>query len=136
MILIDANVFMYAAGRAHPHKLPSWRFLQKAARGEHEVAVDAEVLQEILHRYRSIRRWRDGKRVYDMVRTIVPMVVPIGVEVLDIARALLDRYPGLGARDGLHAAVCLHVGVPGFCSFDTDFDGIQGVRRVEPAALV
>lgn len=136
MILIDANVFMYAAGKAHAHKAASWRFLQKAACGACDVAVDAEVLQEILYRYRSIGRWEDGRRVYDLVRTIVPAIVPIGAEVLDIARALLDRHAGLGARDALHAAVCLRLGVPDFCSFDTDFDGIQGVRRIEPAALL
>ncbi len=136
MILVDANVFMYAAGQTHPHKSQSWRFLQKAARGECEIAVDAEVLQEILYRYRSIGRWQDGRRVYDMVRTIVPTVIPIDSEVLDVARALLDRYSRLGARDALHAAVCHHLGVTVFCSFDTDFDGIHGIRRIEPDAVV
>jgi predicted nucleic acid-binding protein len=53
MILVDANVFMYAAGAEHPHKAPSRIFLEKVAGGEIEAALDAEVLQEILHRYRA-----------------------------------------------------------------------------------
>jgi predicted nucleic acid-binding protein len=53
VILIDANIFMYAAGAEHPHKEPSRMFLEQVARGEVDAALDAEVLQEILHRYRA-----------------------------------------------------------------------------------
>ena len=56
MILVDANVFMYAAGAPHKHKLASVNFLHDAARLRHECCLNAEVLQEILHRYQSIGR--------------------------------------------------------------------------------
>ncbi len=56
MILLDANIFMYAGGASHPNKAPSLALLEGVARGEREAAVDAEVLQEILHRYRAIQR--------------------------------------------------------------------------------
>ncbi len=134
MILIDANVFMYAAGATHPNKAPSAAFLRAIARGERSAAVDAEVLQEILHRYRAIRRWEDGKSVFDLARRIVPIVVPITAEVLDEARGLLDEHPSLMARDALHAAVVRVVDSEAFCSFDRDLDGIEGVTRVEPDA--
>jgi predicted nucleic acid-binding protein len=49
LILIDANIFMYAAGAGHHHKMPSADFLGRVALGEIDAAVDAEVLQEILH---------------------------------------------------------------------------------------
>ncbi len=77
MILIDANVFMYAAGAPHPHRDPSGEYLAQVARGEHEVAIDAEIPQEILHRCRSINRWEQGNAIYDLVRTAVPRVIPI-----------------------------------------------------------
>ncbi len=32
MILIDANIFMYAAGAEHPYKEPSRKFLERVAR--------------------------------------------------------------------------------------------------------
>ena len=51
MILVDSNVLMYAAGRPHPHKKASVTFLRAVARGDIEATVDAEVLQEVLHRY-------------------------------------------------------------------------------------
>jgi hypothetical protein len=62
VILIDANVIMYAAGANHPHKRPSVALLERVAAGEVEATVDAEVLQEILHRYRAIGRWEDATR--------------------------------------------------------------------------
>jgi hypothetical protein len=132
MILLDANIFMYAAGSDHPAKAPSLNLLGRIARGEVEAAVDAEVLQEILHRYRALSRWDDGKTVFDLARRIVPVVIPVTAEVVDAARRLLDRYPNLMARDALHAATCLLGGAPNFCSYDKDFDGIAGITRLEP----
>lgn len=132
MILVDANIFMYAAGAGHPNKDASLRFLQRVSHGVENAVVDAEVLQEILHRYRSLGRWDDGKEVYDLVRRIVPVVVPIDELVMDRARSLLDADRVIMARDALHAAVVLEKELKAICSFDRDFDRIRGVRRVEP----
>jgi uncharacterized protein len=132
MILIDANIFMYAAGAAHPHKTPSVRLLERVARGEVAATINAETLQEILHRYRAIKRWSDGRRVYDLARQLFPSVVPITAEMLDGARALLDQHPALMARDALHAAVVMHEGLDAICSYDRDFDAITAMSRIEP----
>lgn len=132
MILVDANILMYAAGADHPNKKPSIGFLERVVRGEIEAVIDAETPQEILHRYRALRRWDDGKAVYDLARQIFTEVLPITADVLDRARSLLDRYPNLMARDGLHAAVVEVHGLAGLCSFDKDFDQIDSIRRIEP----
>ncbi|MBV8199309.1 MAG: type II toxin-antitoxin system VapC family toxin [Acidobacteria bacterium] len=132
MILVDANVFMYAAGVPHPYKTPSARFLVRVARGEVEASVDAEVLQEILHRYRAMGRWEDGRRVYESARRIVPVTFPVTIELVDAARELLDLNAGLTVRDAIHAAVVVHSGAEAICSYDRDFDRVAGLRRVEP----
>ena len=132
MILIDANILMYAAGAAHPHKAPSARLLERVARGEVAATINAETLQEILHRYRAIKRWNDGRQVYDLARQLFPSVVPISAELLDRARALLDLHPALMARDALHAAVVMHEGLDAICSYDRDFDVITTMSRIEP----
>jgi predicted nucleic acid-binding protein len=132
MILIDANILMYAAGALHPHKGPSARLLERVARGEVAATINAETLHEILHRYRAIKRWKDGRQVYDLARQLFPNVVPISVEMLDRARELLDHHPALMARDALHAAVVLHEGLEAICSYDRDFDGIPNLARIEP----
>jgi predicted nucleic acid-binding protein len=132
LILIDANIFMYAAGAEHSHKMPSVAVLRRIALGEIDAAVDAEVLQEILHRYRAIRRWEEGREVYALARRIVPLVVAITDQVVDRARDLLDGDARLGARDALHAAVVFDRGMKGVCSYDRDLDRVVGLRRFEP----
>jgi predicted nucleic acid-binding protein len=136
LILIDANIFMYAAGAEHRHKMASAELLNQVALGEIDAAVDAEVLQEILHRYRAIRRWQDGREVYALARRIVPLVVAITDDVVDRARDLLDEEPGLSARDALHAAVALGRGMSAICSYDRDLDQIAGLQRIEPPAAI
>ena len=135
MILLDANIIMYAAGVPHPHKAPSAALLERIARGEVDAALDAEVLQEILHRYRAIRRWKDGRRVYDLARRSVVTVFPITADVTDRARAIMDDHPKLMARDALHAAVCRVAGAEAICSYDTDLDVVEWLRRVEPPGV-
>jgi len=132
VILVDANILMYAAGAAHPHKQPSVRLLERIAAGEVEATIDAETLQEILHRYRLIKRWAEGRAVYDLAREIFPDVIPVTSTVLDRARRLLDGDATLMARDALHAAVVMEEGLRGIYTYDRDFDRIKGVRRLEP----
>ena len=56
MIFVDSNIPMYLVGAEHPNKDGARRLLEQCiARGERLVA-DAEVLQEILHRYVAINR--------------------------------------------------------------------------------
>lgn len=136
MVLIDANVFMYAAGTTHPNKAPSTAFLDKAARGEIDAAVDAEVLQEILHRYRAIDRWLQGRQVYDSTRRIIPTVISITERITDSARYLMDVHENLGARDALHVAVYNSEAAESWCSFDRDFDAVPGLVRKEPGSYL
>jgi predicted nucleic acid-binding protein len=135
VILIDANILMYAAGKDHPAKEPSARLVRQVARGGVDVCLDAEVLQEIPHRYWGIKRPADGKRVYDSARRLIPEVLPITAPIVDRARTLLDLYPHLSARDALHSAVVLEHILGGICSFDGDFDQVDGVVRFLPEQL-
>ncbi|MBM4193081.1 MAG: type II toxin-antitoxin system VapC family toxin [Gemmatimonadetes bacterium] len=134
MKLVDTNILMYAAGEEHANKAASVALLERIARGQDDATIDAEVLQEVLHRYRAIGRWAEGKRVYDMARVIFPVVLPITVKVMDRARLVMDRRMGMMARDALHAAVVLTEKLDGIYSYDTDLDGIPGVERLVPGA--
>jgi len=60
---IDANVPMYAVGAEHPLKAPCLRVLESIARGELRAVTDAEVLQELLHRYTALGRRREAVEV-------------------------------------------------------------------------
>ena len=131
-MLIDANILMYAAGAAHPNKAPSLRLLERIAAGQVEASLGAHTLHELLHRYRAIERWDDGRRVYDFARQLFPSVIPVTAEVLDRARRLLDHDGTLMVRDALHAATAIESTSGAICSYDRDLDRIRGVRRQEP----
>jgi predicted nucleic acid-binding protein len=133
LILVDANVLMYAAGAAHAHKAASVGLLRRVADGSLDAALDAEVLQEILQRYRALGRWSEGRLVFDAARSVFSVVLPVTSEVLDVARQLLDEHAHLMARDALHASVVKHHELEGICSFDRDFDRLPWLTRVEPA---
>jgi len=119
VILVDSDIFMYAAVREHPHRAASVGFLSKVADGT------IKVLQEISHRYTSIKRREDGRVVYDSARVLFPEVLPVTAEVVDCARRLLDGDAGVGARDAVHAHAVEVSGLKGICSFDRDFDRIR-----------
>lgn len=136
MILLDANILMYAGGAAHAHKADCLALLAVIAEGRVDAAMDVEVLQEILHRYRAIGRSDLGFKIYEMARTIVPEFIPICLADVDVARDLMRADPGLTARDGLHAAVCLRVGCEAFCTYDRDFERVPALRRTEPAGVL
>ena len=74
MMLIDSNIFMYAAGVDHPNKKSSLQVLQQVVRGAVAGCTSVEILQEILHRYRSIDRWQDGKKVFETAKIIAKIV--------------------------------------------------------------
>jgi len=99
VILLDANILMYAAGAAHSNKAPSAAYLRRVAGGEVDAALDAEALQEILHRYRAIGRWHQGRQVYDAARRLFSTIIPVDADVLDIARRWTrTRLSVLGMR--------------------------------------
>jgi hypothetical protein len=138
--LVDSNIFMYATGREHPFKKRAAAFLEKVAEGVVEAAIDAEVLQEILHRYYALDRGTEGGMVYDTARILFPEVLAVTGEVMDAARQLMDAdlhasmdaRRRLMARDALHAAVVRVYGLESITTFDRDFEAIAGLRRVEP----
>jgi predicted nucleic acid-binding protein len=50
VIFIDSNVPMYLVGEAHPLKTESQILLERLVAAGQRLVIDAEVLQEILHR--------------------------------------------------------------------------------------
>ncbi len=130
MILIDSNVLMYSSGADHPNKAPAVHFLKRVAAGEIEANVDAEVLQEIMHRYLALHRWKEGRQVYNLARKLFPEALAITGAVMDNAKRLADDDPDISARDAVHAAVVATYQLEGIYTFDKDFDNIPGCCRV------
>lgn len=130
MIFIDSNVPMYIVGAAHPNKELARRLLERAVVDGERMVTSAEVFQEILHRYVSIRR-RDAIRpAFEALLRVVDEVFPVNFVDTERARDLVLEGESVSARDALHVAVMKRERVDRILSFDTGFDGVPGIQRV------
>jgi uncharacterized protein len=132
MVFIDSNIPMYVAGREHPLRDPSRRFLQAVRAGRIQACTSTEVLQEILYRYSALRRLDLAGTAYDLFVQICPAVLPVTLADTDRAKDLLVGHPDAGARDAIHAAVMLNNQIDRIASFDAGFDRLPGIQRVAP----
>jgi predicted nucleic acid-binding protein len=133
---IDANVPIYAAGRPHPLKAHCVDVLALAAEHPERFITDAEVLQELLHRYLAPERWQAGAPVLAAFASLMAgRTEPVIAQDVMAAAKLAGEAPGVSARDVLHAAVMVRVGCHRVISADRDFDRIPGLQRLDPAEV-
>lgn len=130
MILIDSNVPMYLIGAAHPHKVDAQRVLERLVSDRERLVTDAEVLQEILHRYAAIDRRDAIQPAYDLLLAVVDEVLPIDRASTERAKDIVMGRRRLSARDALHIAVMEQHGIGRILSFDSGFDGLPGITRL------
>ena len=130
MIFVDSNIPMYLVGAEHPHRTESQILLERLTAAGQQLVTDAEVLQEILHRYISIDRRNTIDRAFDVLLKTVDDV--FAVEEADVLRAaeIAQHRGSFSARDAVHIAVMEHHGVRSILSFDADFDRWPGLRRI------
>ncbi len=130
MILVDSNVPMYLVGAPHPHKADAQRLLERAITDGIRLVTDAEVLQEILHRYVAIARRDAIQPAFDALLAVVEEVFPITERDVQRARHFVLGSPRISARDAIHLAVLEHHEIEQILSFDRGFDGFPGVTRI------
>ena len=121
---------MYLVGTPHPHKTDAERLLAKLVADRQRLVSDAEVFQEILHRYTAINRRDAIQPAFDALLGIVDQVLPIDLKVADRAKQIVLAYRNVSARDGVHLAVMQHYAIQRILSFDSGFDGFPGVTRL------
>jgi uncharacterized protein len=130
MILVDSNIPMYLIGAPHPNKEAARRALEETIAANESLCSDAEVLQEILHRYTSIRRPEKIDVALAALLALVDVVFPIDRTDVERARRLLATTPNLSARHAIHISVMQGRDIGRVLTFDTGFDGIPGIVRV------
>ena len=130
MILVDSNIPMYLIGSAHPNKETARRRLEEMVAAGESVCTDAEVLQEILHRYTAIRRPQFIDPAFEALLSIVDVVFPIERADVERARRLVLGTTRLSARDAVHVAVMQGRDIGRVMSFDRGFDAVPGIERV------
>lgn len=128
MIFLDSNIPMYLVGAAHPHKVDSQRLLEQAVADGERLVTDAEVLQEILHRYVAIERRDAIQPAFDALLGVVDEVFPVERRDAERAKDILFGASDFSARDAIHLAVMERRGVTGIMTFDAAFGAYPGIE--------
>ena len=130
MILVDSNIPMYLIGAPHPRKSDTLRLLEKVVSDRQRLVTDAEVFQEILHRYVAINRRAAIQPAFDALRGIVDQVLDIDQAIVERAKAIVLGYEQLSARDAVHLAVMEQHQIENILTFDSGFDMFPGITRL------
>lgn len=130
MIFIDSNIPMYVIGASHPRKLDALRLLEGAISQGQRLVTDAEVLQEILHRYSAIEKPSAIQPAFEVLLGVVDEVFPVDLADVQRAKEILLGVNGLSARDSVHLATMARYGVSVVMSFDGGFDAYPAVQRL------
>src|SRR5690349_8884790 len=117
---------MYLVGAEHPNKAAARRVLETAIAAGERLVTDAEVFQEILHRYSAIDRRDAIEPAFDVLLEIVDDVFDIGRADVLAAKRLVLTATGLSARDAIHVAVMQRRDIGSIATFDRGFDAIPG----------
>lgn len=121
---------MYLMGSDHPHKADTVRALERLTTADERLITDAEVFQELLHRYSALGRRSIIQVAFERLLDIVDHVLPIELPDVLAAKDIAATHTDLSARDALHVAVMRHHGVSRILTFDRGYDAVSGIERL------
>lgn len=121
---------MYLVGGDHPHKADAQRLIERAICNNERLVTNAEVFQEILHRYTAIQRPDAIQSCFNTLLGIADEVFSVEEQDVRAAKDILLGSRKLSARDALHVAIMRRHDVRQIMTFDQGFDGLPGIRRV------
>ncbi len=135
--LLDTAVPMYAAGTPHAYRDACQWVMTQIASGRLQVVIDAEVIQEILHRYGALGRYADAVNMAKDLMTIVPQILPATAADMQTAVTIFQQYAprGMRARDAIHAAIMHNHELTHIISSGAHFDLVGGLARLDPIML-
>ena len=121
---------MYLIGAAHPHKADAQLLLERLVASGQRLVTDAEVFQEIIHRYAAIGKREAIGPAFQALLDVVDDV--LAIEKADVLRAgeIAQSRSRLSARDSVHIAVMEGHNIRSILSFDSDFDRWPGLKRI------
>ncbi len=121
---------MYLIGAPHPHKVDAQQMLERCVARGQRLVTNAEVLQEIMHRYAAIGRLEWIPVAFDTLLGVVDEVFPVTLADAERAKDILAGAHGLSARGAIHVAIMQRRGIAEIMSFDHGFDAAPGIRRL------
>lgn len=135
---LDVNIVIYAAGKPSEYKEPCIKVLQKIKTGKLSVAIDTEVVQEILYRYHRIGLYDEAVKLAWYLLRLKPQVLTISQRDVETSLHLYHKYSvkGIPPRDTIHLAAMLDNGLTKIITLDRHFgEVIAEVERVDPKEI-
>ncbi len=135
VLFLDTNIFIRYLTQDDPDKAArAYALLQRIEQGTQRATTTEAVLTEIVYVLSS-------KRLYQVPRPVIRQRLNALLDLRGLAlrnkgvyRRALDLYAstGLDFEDCLIVGQMEHAGLTRLASFDTGFDAIPGITRVEP----
>ena len=131
-VLLDTSITVYALGGNDPRREPCRELLARAGMGEFRAYASVEMVQELVHH--RLRKTGDRNLAIADGRDISAActVLQFDREVLDLSLDLIERIPTIRGRDAVHAATAIAYGIESIASTDPAFEGIPGLKRIDP----
>ena len=125
---VDANVVIYSAVDS-PYREVCVELITAVAEGVAGGRASTAALEEVWHAEMSGK----GGSIEGLTSYAYSVFTPLLSVTDEIVRRALDLdAPKLGANDRVHVATCLVNDIDVIVSADRRFDGIKGIRRVDP----
>lgn len=130
VIFVDANIPMYLVGDDERYRGDARRLVEHAITARERLVTNAEVLQEILHRYAAIDQRDAIQPAFDAILGVVDEIFPITVDDVERAKSIVHGRRKHSARDAIHLATMERNGITRIMTFDRGFDSYPGVTRM------
>ena len=127
---LDATIILLAAGEPSTAQHACRSFLEAQAAPGSTLHMSVEGVQEVLfHRMRMVDRGTAVAEARDVQEMVVLHRFDEGVLQTAISLVATSTVRG---RDAVHAATAIRAGFDAIVTTDSDFDGIPGLRRIDP----
>lgn len=133
---LDINIIIrYLTEKGTPKSEAALRLFQKIEKGEEQVATCEAVITEVVYVLSSTAHY--GLSHQDVQSRLTPIINWQGLKLSNKplyrrALELYAKYPRLDFEDVLNIAYMERRGVSEIYSYDTDFDRVSEVNRIEP----
>ena len=124
------RVLIWCLGRERTEPTDAQRLLERLITDRQRLVTDAEVLQEILHRYVAIDRRDAIQPAFDALLGVIDQVLAVDGMMAQRAKQIVLGYRQLSARDAVHLSVMEQNGIERILSFDSSFDACPRITRL------
>lgn len=132
-VLLDANVFLHAVGSDPVLRPACQQVMAHLGEGRLRGEASSLMVEEVVH----VRHRRTGDRTLatrdGRAAAALLTLHPVGEDVIESALAAFARHDRLEVRDAVHLTTARTHGLTTILSTDRGFDGIEDLRRVDPA---